>query len=76
MLTLKSTLLDLKPKRANLALTPSSAPTAKEITKLTPMTAHFGGIASTGNGTSKSTPRSVKTGLNLSVLMQMAANKL
>ena len=66
---LKLILPDLKQKRANHVLTPSSAPTAKEITKPTPMTVHFGGIASTGNGTSKSMPRSVKTGLNLSALM-------
>jgi len=50
----------------NHALTLSSAPTAKEITKLTRTFAPSGGIASTGNGTSKSTLRSVKTDHNQS----------
>jgi len=40
----KLILLDLKPRRANLALIRSSAPIAKEITKLTLSIVHFGNI--------------------------------
>jgi len=56
----------------NYALTLSSAPTAKEITKPTQTFAPSGDIASTGNGTSKSTPRSMKTNHNQSALKRTA----
>ena len=63
-LTTKLILLDLKPRRANLALIHSSAPIAKEITKLTLSIVHFGDINSIVSGTLKSILRSVRTGQN------------
>jgi len=50
-LTTKSTHLDWKPKKAILAPTPSSVPTAKEITKPVLIHVHFGDINSIGSGT-------------------------
>ena len=60
----KLILLDLKPRRANLALIHSSAPIAKETTKLTLSIVHFGDIDSIVSGTLKSILRSVRTGQN------------
>ena len=74
--TLKLILLDLKQKRANLALIPSSVPTAKEITKLTLTSVRSGNIASTGSGTSRNIPRYVKTDLNPSTLNRTDSTKL
>ena len=71
-LTLKLTLLDWKPRRANHALICSSVPTAKEITKLTPTAAHFRDITSIESGMWKSMLRSVLTGHNRFVLKWMA----
>jgi len=47
---LKLTHLGWKPRRANLALTHSNAPTAKGITKPTPTFVHFGDTTLIGNG--------------------------
>ena len=63
-LTTKLILLDLKPRRTNLALIRSSAPIAKEITKLTLSIVHFGDIDSIVSGMLKSILRSVRTGRN------------
>jgi len=49
-LMLKLTHLDWKPRRVSYAPICSNVPTAKETTKLTPTSAHFGGIASIENG--------------------------
>jgi len=72
---LKLILLDLKQKRANLALTPSSVQTAKENTKPTLTIVRSGSIASTGNGTLRSMPRYVKTDLNPSTPPRMVVFK-
>ena len=56
--------LDLKPRRANLALIHSSAPIAKETTKPTLSIVYFGDINSIVSGTLKSILRSVRTGRN------------
>ena len=63
-LTTKLILLDLKPRRANLALIRSSALIVKEITKLTLSIVHFGDIDSIVSGMLKSILRSVRTGRN------------
>ena len=68
--TTKLTHLGSKPRRANRAHIHSSAPIAKEITKLTPTLVHSGGTDSIGNGTSRNMLRSVKTDHNHSVLKQ------
>ena len=73
---LKLTLPDLKQKRANLALIPSSVPTAKEITKLTLTSVRSGNIASIGSGTSRNILRYVKTDLNPSALNRTDSTKL
>jgi len=67
-LTPKLILLGLKPRRANHALIPSSTPIAKETTKPIQIPVYFGDTTSTGNGTSKNMPRSVKTDHNLPAL--------
>jgi len=61
-LTIKLILLDLKPRRVNLALIRSSAPIVKEIIKLTLFNVHFGDIGSVVSGMLKSILRSVRTG--------------
>jgi len=63
-LTIKLILLDLKPRRANLALIHSSAPIVKEIIKLTPFNVHFGDIGSIISGMLKSILKSMRTGQN------------
>jgi len=63
-LTLRLTPLGWKQRRANHALIPSSAPTAKGTTKSTQTLVLFGGITSTENGMSKSMLRYMKTDLN------------
>ena len=66
--TTKLTHLGSKPRRANRAHIHSSAPIAKEITKLTPTLVHSGGTNLIGNGISRNTLRSMKTDQNSSVL--------
>ena len=53
-----------KSRKANYALTCSSAWTVAGITKLTPISVHFGDISSIGNGTRGSMLRSMKTDRN------------
>ena len=68
-LTTKLILLDLKPRRTNLALIHSSAPIVKETIQLIPSSVHFGDINSIVSGILKSMLRSVKTDRNRSVPM-------
>ena len=66
----KSTYQDLKLKRVNLALTHSNAQIVMETILPTPINACFGIIGSTESGIRKNILRSVKIGLNQSVLKQ------
>ena len=54
-------LLDLRLRRENLALTPSSAPTIIETIRQIQIFAHSGRISSIANGISRNTMRSMKT---------------
>ena len=60
--TLRLTYLDSKLNRVNLALTVSSASTAKTITKLTTLSIFSGNIVSKKNGTQKNTKSFVTIG--------------
>ena len=66
----KSTHQDSKLKRVNLALTHSNAQIVVETILPTPINACFGIIGSTGSGIRKNILRSMKIGLNQSVLKQ------
>ena len=68
--TTKSTHQDSKLKRVNLAPTHSNARIVVETILPTPINACFGIIGSTGSGIRKNILRSVKIGLNQSVLKQ------
>ena len=70
--TKNPTLHDLKQIKRSHILTHSSVQTAKEITKLIPTCVHSGDIDSIGNGSKRSTLRSVKTGPNWFVLWRTA----
>jgi len=67
-LTLKLTHLDLKCKRASLALTRSNVSTARDLTPLTQSNAHSGNTVSTKSGTPRNILISGKLEENLSAL--------
>jgi len=60
----KQTPLNSKQRKGNHAHTHSNVQTVREITKLTQINVHSGGINSTGNGSRKNMLRSMKTGSN------------
>jgi len=67
-LTLKSTHLDSKCRRANLALTHSNISTARDLTPPTQLNAHSGNTVSTKSGTPRNTLISGKLEENPSAL--------
>jgi len=66
--TPRSTHQDWKPRRVNHTPTHSNVLTAVVTTKPTPTNVCFGNTDLIGNGTRKSTPRSVKTDQNQFIL--------
>jgi len=70
--TKNPTLYNLKQRKGSHVLTHSSVRTAKEITKLIPTCVHSGDIDSIGNGSKRSTLRSVKKGPNRFVFWRTA----
>jgi len=70
--TPRSTCQDWKPRKRNHAPTRSNAQIVMETAKQTPISVHFGGTGSIGNGIRGSMLRSVKTDQNQFILMWMA----
>ena len=71
----RQTLCALRLRRAIHALTRSNALIVEAITKLTPTSAHSGGIDSTENDTKRNTTRSVKIGSNWLALWRATSSK-
>ena len=65
----------LKQRRANCVSTLSNAPTVRKTTKPIQINTHSGGTASTENGISRNTPKSITTGSNQSALWRATKRK-
>jgi len=75
-LTLKSTHLDLKQRRASHALTHSNVSTARDLTLPTQSNTHSGNTISTKSGTSRNMVISRKLGENTSVIRRECGQTL